>query len=156
MDVSSIAGSAGVSQAQSVWQSRRQQFEQNFEALGAALQSGNLTDAQQSFQALLQGLSAPTTSASSMSSNGTPASAVAQDLAALSTALDAGKLTDAQQAYQALITDLQKLQQAQGPHHRHHHHHRTDAATNSDSTATAASIVADNTGATGSTIETSA
>jgi len=136
MEISGITGSSTTSQAQSVWQTRMQQyqqFQQNLQGLGAALRSGSLTDAQQSFQALLQGLSTPVGAASSSSSTSTGAQqgSLAQDMKALDTALQAGNLTDAQQAFQTLTKDLQSMQQA----HHHHHHHKTQAA-GADGTAT--------------------
>ena len=131
MDVSSITANSTTSQTQSLWQSRRQQFQQNLQTLGSALQAGDLAGAQQDFQTLLQGLPGSASGVSgSSAASGAQGGPVAKDLTALKSALQSGNLSDAQQAYQTLTQDLQ----AQGAHH-HHHHHQSQATTSTDTMA---------------------
>jgi hypothetical protein len=93
----------------------------NFNALGAALQSGDLSGAQQAFTSLLQ--SAPTTAASSTasqssaSSGSSASSSAGADLVSLGQALQSGNLAGAQQAF----ANLQQAMQAAAPAGGHHH-----------------------------------
>jgi outer membrane protein assembly factor BamD (BamD/ComL family) len=100
------------------WQSQIGQVQSDFQALGKALQSGNLTVAQQAYATLQQDLPASQSSSSATSSN--PLSAVGQ-------ALQSGNLTAAQQAFAAL----------KGHHHGHHHHGGGSAVSAPASTPTA-------------------
>ncbi len=101
MSVSAISSSSGL--MSTALQSQIGQVQSDFQALGKALQSGNLTVAQQAYATLQQDLPASQSSSSATSSN--PLSAVGQ-------ALQSGNLTAAQQAFTAL----------RGHNHGHHHH----------------------------------
>ena len=116
MSVSAISSSSGL--APTAWQSQIGQVQSDFQALGKALQSGNLTVAQQAYATLQQDLPASQSSSSATSSN--PLSAVGQ-------ALQSGNLTAAQQAFAAL----------KGHHHGHHHHGGGSAVSAPASTPTA-------------------
>jgi hypothetical protein len=91
------------------------QFVNDFNAIGSALQSGNLPDAQSALAAFQLDLPAQS-SASNIQpfGNNSPANADYQKLAA---ALNSGNLADARQAYAGLQNDLQGTGQA----HRHRH-----------------------------------
>jgi|SRR5580704_7364452 hypothetical protein len=95
-----------------------------FQSLGLALQSGNLSAAQTAFSALeqaFQNQGQPSTSTSgSAGSSGSSASSnpITADLNSLATALNSGNLSAAQTSY----TQLQQDMQAQGGGHHHHHH----------------------------------
>ena len=136
MEISSVTANSTMSQSQNAWQTRIQQWQQNFQTLGTALQSGSLADAQTAFKALIQGVSAASSAASSPAT-GTPEGSLAKDLTALDTALQSGSLTDAQQAYKTLTQDLQTMQQARRAHH-HHKHHQAQVAGVSNSEASPA------------------
>ena len=112
---------SGVSSSTHTYQSGINQFVQDFQAIGTALQSGNLASAQgalNSFQQYLQANS-PASSAQSPSSaqpfgkNGQ----ANNDYQNLVSALQSGNLTSAQQAYSSLQTDLKAVGKG------HHHHH---------------------------------
>jgi len=98
--------------AQSI-QSRMQQFTQEFQQLGADLQSGNLSAAQADFATLQQTQAA--SSASSAQSN----NPVAQLFEQLSQDLKSGNLSAAQKDYATIQQDFQN----QSSHVHHHHHH---------------------------------
>lgn len=116
----------------------------DFSALGAALGSGSLTDAQgavtklqQDVQAYRQGhyqfgntgRTGTVDNAAQPSSTGSdpanpvtasgPANSFKADMAALEQALQSGSLASAQSAFSQLQQDLQSLQQGRGHHHRH-------------------------------------
>jgi len=103
----SISGTASSNSLQTIpgnsWQQRRQ----NIEALSDALQSGDLSAAQQAFSSLSSSLPA----------------GIANDpnspLAKLGQALKSGDLSDAQSAFAAMHAHKG---------HRGHHHHHVDAA----------------------------
>ena len=115
------------SQVQNSFQQRRAEFQQ----LGQALQSGNLSAAQQDFAELTSSgssasTSGATTATTTTAATGTgsaastsPVSSIGQEFTALGQALQAGNLSAAQQAYSA----MQQIGQTQGHHHHHHHHH---------------------------------
>jgi len=109
MTVSSVSSSPYQTNAPTPWQQRAQ----DFKALANALQSGDLTGAQQAFAALQkdQPGSTSTTSASGQNSQ------ASNDFQSLQNALQSGDLSGAQQAFASLKQDLQ------GAHRGHHHHH---------------------------------
>jgi hypothetical protein len=92
-------------------QIRMQQFRQEFQQLGADLQSGNLSAAQTDFAALQQ--TEPQSASSSSSQSSSP---IAQAFNQLSQDLKAGNLSAAQQDYATIQQDFQN-------HRVHHHHH---------------------------------
>jgi soluble cytochrome b562 len=97
------------------------QVRQGFKNLASALQSGDLSGAQQAFAALQQLL--PNSSAGNQTQNGQPGSGqntFGTDFQALGQALKSGNLTDAQAAFSKL---QQNMQSVQGHHHQHRHHY---------------------------------
>jgi hypothetical protein len=150
--ITPITATQAMSQSQSLWEARREQQQQTLQALGTALQSGNLSDAQAAFQTLTQNSSTPSSAASA---TGTPQTAVAKDLTALGTALSSGGLTDAQEAYKTLLQDIQSMQQKQGAHKHHHHHHQTQPV-DASSGGIATAISPGAAGSAGTTINTTA
>jgi outer membrane protein assembly factor BamD (BamD/ComL family) len=95
--------------------SPQQQFQKEFQQLGQALQSGNLSAAQADFASLQQNSpsSSPTTSAST-------ASPIAQAFSQLGKDLQSGNLPAAQQDFSNIRQDTQS--QSTQAHHHHHHH----------------------------------
>ena len=93
------------------------QFVNDFNAIGSALQSGDLSEAQSALATFQQDL--PGNSQSSTNQpfgNNTQANTDYQNLVS---SLKSGNLPDAQKAYANLQNDLQGT----GKSHRHHHHH---------------------------------
>ena len=122
--------------------SLRQQSQQDFNSLAAALQSGDLSGAQNAFASLMQlipNLSSSTnsqtqsaaTSSTSNSSNGT--STVKSDFSVLGQALQSGDLTSAQNDFSKLMQDVQSI----GGRNHHHHHHKTSASSQDTTNASA-------------------
>jgi len=95
---------------------------QDFNAIGSALQSGDLTTAQSeltTFQQALQGsLSAPATQPFGKNSQANA------DYQNLTSSLQSGNLAGAQKAFTSLKNDLNPTQAA---HRGHHHHHSSSA-----------------------------
>ena len=98
--------------------SNSQQQKDPLQLLGQALRSGDLTAAQQAYNALLQTTSNPVQTQNSQFSQG---------LTAVGQALKTGDLTSAQQTYAKLRQDFQAVEKT---HHRHHHH-KTNSSQNS-------------------------
>jgi len=99
------------------------QFRQNFQAIGSALQAGDLQAAQQAFVDLQQLLS---NSAAGNQTQSGQVNLFTPDMNALSKALSGtGNLNDAQAAFAKLQQDMQAVQ---GHHHHHHHHHKVSAS----------------------------
>ena len=113
MTVSGVSNSNVAQITAQNYQNRLQQVQSGFQQLGADLQAGNVTQAQQDFASLLQVNS---------TSNQSGKSQVNQDLNTLGQALQAGNIADAQKAYSTLLQDAQSSQQAYRGHHHHHHH----------------------------------
>ncbi len=109
----SIGGSTSAGVGQSAAVGNWQQRQQNFSNLTSALQSGNLSAAQQAFSSL-------SGNSSNVSSN--------SPLAQLGQALQSGNLTAAQQAMQTLMSQ-------RGGHH-HHHGGQNSQANAASTTAT--------------------
>ncbi len=86
----------------------------DFQNLGQALQSGNLTAAQSAFAALQKDYQSQNSQSTSTSGANSP---VSSDLTTLANALNTGNLTTAQAAF----SQLQKDQQAGTGGHHHHH-----------------------------------
>ena len=118
-----------------------QQTGQDFRALQNALQSGDLSSAQQAFASLQKDLqpaagAAGSSSASPWSQN----NPLGKDFQALQSALQSGDLSGAQSAFASVKQDLQSAGAARG---HHHHHHKSSSAARSgtqtsDSTSTSA------------------
>jgi hypothetical protein len=132
--------SASTQASQNPWAQAQSQFQQ----LGQALSSGNLSAAQAAFSALQQ--NAPQGGQSSQNAQGSSAQS---PMAALSQALQSGNLSAAQQAFS-------QIQQAQGQHH--HHHHGSQSGSSSDSSTSTASTTATSatSGTTGTTVNLTA
>jgi outer membrane protein assembly factor BamD (BamD/ComL family) len=113
MSVASIFSSAFGSNIP-ILRSGGQQFQQEFQQLGQALQSGNLSAAQADFVTLQQS----GTQSSSATQNSNP---IAQAFNQLSQDLQSGNLSAAQKDF----TNLQQDLQATSTSHAHHHHHHS-------------------------------
>ena len=114
----------------------------DFQALGSALNSGDLAGARKAFADFLQ-----TVPGANGVGSVTGSSPIGKDLQALDSALQSGDVAGAQQAFAGLQQEVQK---AHG-HHHHRHHHKTNSAT--DPTASSAITGStDVTGTLGSTI----
>src|SRR5271157_3537513 len=96
MSVSAIFPSSALNQATSLQNSNQQQRNE-FQQLTQALQSGNLTSAQQAFGALTN----------SATSSGLLSVQLTQDLSKLGSALQSGNLTGARDAYSSVQQNLQ-------------------------------------------------
>ena len=118
MSVSGISSSTLMQYNTQSTQSRTQQAQQEFQQLGQALQSGNLSGAQADF-ATLQQLGPQANSTSSTQSN----SPIAQEFSQLTKDLQSGNLSSAQQ-------DYSKIQQDFGSYaaHKHGHGHHMGGA----------------------------
>ena len=126
MSISSISNAAPTFQPPP-----QNNIRQNFQQLSQALQSGDLSGAQQAYATLLQNL--PNQGANGSSNSNNP---FQQAIASIGSALQSGDVSSAQQA-------LQQLQgQMKGAHHHHHHGggQQSVQASNS-STATDSSLV---------------
>ena len=135
MTVSNV--SSTLTPYQPVVQSPWQQRAQDFKALQSALQSGDLSGAQQAFAAL-QNNQQTSTQAANPSGASSPTSQLATDFQSLQTALQAGNLSGAQTAFAAVKQDMQSAGGAQRAHH-HHHHHGGSGGTNSTPASSASS-----------------
>lgn len=128
-----------------------QQTVQDFQALGSALQSGDVSSAQSALTTFQQALATATNSQSSSSQPFGKNSQANTDYQSLASALQSGNLTTAQQAFSRLQTDLKPA------HTGHHHHHgsatSTTATTNTANTAASTTSV---TGSAGNLLDTSA
>jgi hypothetical protein len=132
-NISSLASSTNAYQATS--QNAPGQLAQNFQAIGSALQSGNLTSAQSALATFEQNLQA-----SSQSSPNQPFGKNGEantDFQAMAGALKSGNLSSAQQAYTSLQSDLKGAQSA---HQGHHHHHHGTGATVASTTTSANTV----------------
>jgi soluble cytochrome b562 len=128
------------------------QIVQDFDSIGNALQSGNVSaaiNALSAFQQDLQGNSQTSTN----QPFGTNSKAKA-DIQSLSTALQTGDVSAARQAYASLKTDVQSAQNAPKTGHGGHHHHQGAGGTSNlslinslttSSTTTTTTAVADGT-----------
>jgi hypothetical protein len=123
------------------------QIVKSFQAIGSALQSGDVATAQSaltSFQQALQG-NAPANSQAATTQPFGKNSQANTDYQNLTSALKSGNLSTAQQAFSSLQNDLKSAQSTRSAQRGHHHHHSA-SATSSTSAAT--------TSATSSTMDT--
>jgi hypothetical protein len=115
------------------------QRQQDFQALGSALQSGDLDGAQKAFAQLQADAPPPpppggqppqSASSSSSSSSSSTADTIKNDFQTLADALKSGNLDDAKKAFSQLQDDMKAAKQAHagGHHHRHRAEQSTDAA----------------------------
>ena len=105
----------------------------DFSALGKALQSGNITDAQTAYAKLQSDLQTQKQGQQS-TTTASGASAVQKDFESLSQALQSGNITDAQTGFTKLQNDLQSL--AGSGHHHHHHGGGTNSGTGGSGSST--------------------
>lgn len=119
MSIAGILSSSLFSSNSQAVTSPQQQFQKEFQQLGQALQSGNLSAAQSDFATLQQNsLSAsPTASTPGSAATSTP---IAQAFSQLGKDLQSGNLSGAQQDFSNIQQDLQS--QGTQAHHHHHHH----------------------------------
>jgi hypothetical protein len=110
MSVSAISSRNALLQANSL-QSTNQQQRNEFQQLTQALQSGNLSNAQQAFSALTN----------SATTSGLQSVQLTQDLSKLASDLQSGNLTSARQAYSSIQQNLQHSSPVAAHHHRPHH-----------------------------------
>ena len=123
-------------------QNKFAQGQQGFQGLDSALQSGNLTAAQNAFAALQPLL--PNSSTGNQTPNGQQGNnpnPLAADLNAVGQALQSGKLSDAQKAFAKLKQHMQSLQ---GRYH--HSHHNGSASTQSTRPTTSNASAGSNAG----------
>jgi hypothetical protein len=124
MSISGVTSTANLNQA--AYTSPFAQAKQDMQALGTALSSGNLSDAQNAFAQLQQNLPASSGTTTSQNSD-SPGQAIQN----IGSALQSGNITDAQQAFA-------KLQAAtKGAGKGHHHHHKAGASQGGGATAAA-------------------
>ena len=121
----------------------RQQFAQ----LAKAINSGDLTGAQQAFAQLSQTLGNNSNASNPAGNSNDPFS---QALAAIGQALQSGDIGGAQQALAAL------QQRAQGARGHHHHGHRGNAGQNGDANAVSPATSSVTAGPTGATVDVTA
>ena len=124
-----------------------QQIKTEFQQLGQALTSGNLTQAQSDFTTLSQNLSgivqSGATAPSTATAPNTAASnnSVVQAFAQLGQDLQSGNLQGAQQDFANLQQDAQQNSSQQvGGHHGHHHHHAESSQSSTSSSSQQSSI----------------
>ena len=136
--VSSVSSSANPYQTQSSSQGVYAQIGKDFLAIGSALQSGSLSDAQNALATFQQSVSTNLqNSASQLFSANDQASSAFQSLVS---ALNSGDSAGALKAYSNLQAALQNSQTTQAPqsasrgHHHHHHGGGSSAESSSSST----------------------
>lgn len=129
MSASGISGSTLFAGYNLAVQNKFQQFQQGFQQLGQALQTGNLSQAQTDFAALQQGLPGQqqiTTQSGSQSTN-----SISQVFSQLAQDLKSGNLSAAQSDFSTFQQDLHQLGNGFS---LHGHHHRTHAESSQGST----------------------
>lgn len=137
--ISSVSSTTNPYAYQTTSQNSFSQIAQDFQAVGSALQSGDLSAAQSAlttFQQALQG-----SSSQSSNTNSQPFgknSSANTDFQNLTSALQSGNLSGAQKAFASLQTDLKSAQSAHKGHH-HHHHGASEASSAESSSSTPAS-----------------
>ena len=123
MNISNVSSASA--QWQSITQTPPNQRAQDFQSLRSALQTGDLTAAQQAFSSLqkdIQNTSQVAGTANNPPEQPTSPSQIGKDFQALQTALQSGDLSTARSAFETLKQDLQSANSAQRAHHHHHGH----------------------------------
>src|SRR5271170_3863815 len=110
MSIAAISSSNPLNQA-NILQNAYQQPGTQFQQLTQALQSGNLTSAQQAFSALTN----------NAASSGLLSVQLAQDLSKLGSALQSGNLSSARDAYSSVQQNLQNSNPIAAHHNRPHY-----------------------------------
>jgi hypothetical protein len=136
MSISGVSSNPNAYQSSGV-QSNFKQVRQDFRDLASALQSGDLSGAQNAFAALQQLMQNAQPSSQSQSQGNSKQDQFSIDLAAIGKALQSGDLNSAQHAFTKLQQDIQAVQQ--GGHHRRHHAHGAQGANNAINSTTGAS-----------------
>src|SRR5215475_2683997 len=101
---------------------------QNFQQLSQALQSGDLSSAQQAYASLIQAL--PSQGANGGNGTNGQSNPFQQAIQSIGSALQSGDISGAQQALQTLQTQMK------GAHHGHHHHGQGSQGITTTSTST--------------------
>jgi outer membrane protein assembly factor BamD (BamD/ComL family) len=114
MSIAGILSSSLFNQNSQAITSSQQSFQKEFQQLGQALQSGNLSAAQADFATLQQ--NSPSASATASASTSNPAALAFNQLGK---DLQSGNLSAAQQDF----SNIQQNVQSQGTQAHHHHHH---------------------------------
>ena len=141
MNVSGI--NAATTAYQTSVQSSFNQRAQDFKALQTALQSGDVTSAQQAFASVQKDMQNAAQAAGATSNPSGQPSKIGTDFQTLQSALQSGDLSGAQSAFATLKQDMQSTGAAHGAHH--HHHHKSGDATSS-TPPTSSSTPSSNTG----------
>jgi hypothetical protein len=114
MSIAGILSSTLFNSSSQAVTSPQQQFQKEFQQLGQALQSGNLSAAQSDFATLQQNLTSTNATSSPSAAN-----SLTQAFSQLGKDLQSGNLSAAQQAFSTVRQDAQ----TQGTQSHHHHHH---------------------------------
>jgi hypothetical protein len=128
---------------QTNYQSGFGQMVQNFNAIGSALQAGDLTTAQSALTTFQQAL--PGSSSTSASQPFGKNSQANTDYQSLTSSLQSGNLASSQKAFTSLQKDLKPAQTTQAAHKGHHHHHSSSATAATSAATTTSSIVSSTT-----------
>ena len=130
--ISSTSGSAAYNGYQA--DPSKDQFKQDMQSLQAALQSGDLSGAQDAFTKIqdMQQQRANKGEGQNTQAGANGSNPMKKDMDALQSALQSGNVQDAQSAFAQLQTDMK----AKGGHHGHHHHQSSsDSQTSTDTSA---------------------
>ena len=130
---SSVGSTSGVSYQNYQTDPTKDQFKQDLQAVQTALQSGDLSGAQDAFSKLqdLQKQHASKSGSGQSGSSANSSNPMQKDMSALQSALSSGNLQDAQSAFSQLQTDMK----AKGTHHGHHHGGGSSAPEQSSTTS---------------------
>lgn len=139
--ISSVSSSTSPNVTQPANRNPFAQIGSDFLAIGSALQSGTLTDAQNALATFQQSVSTNLqNTAAQLFSGNSQASSAYQNLV---NALNSGNSSGAQQAYSNLLGAMQSspsTQATSSAHHgRHHHHHGAGSSTTSASASSTSS-----------------
>ncbi|MGD0192001.1 MAG: hypothetical protein ABSD74_14770 [Rhizomicrobium sp.] len=125
MSISGVAASAA--SYTSSWPSQQSTLQQNFTQLTQAIQSGNLSSAQQAYATLMQSMPASANGPTAGQSGNPFQTAIAQ----IGAALQNGSMSAAQSALSGMQTQMRSAP--------HHHHHRGGGMSAGSSTASSSS-----------------
>jgi hypothetical protein len=138
--ISSVSSSTSPNVTQPANRNPFAQIGSDFLAIGSALQSGTLTDAQNALATFQQSVSNNLqNTATQLFSGNSQASTAYQNLV---NALNSGDSSGAQQAYSNLLATLKNSSSTQATssaHHGHHHHHHGEGSSTSSASASSTS-----------------
>jgi hypothetical protein len=147
--ISSVSSTTSANPYQPASQTSYSKIASDFLAIGSALQSGTVTDAQTALANFQQTVSTNlSNSAAQLFSGNSQASSAYQTLV---TDLGSGNTTGAQQAYSSLLASLQGSgsgQNASSVQHGHHHHHHHSGEGSSVTSASGSSTSSSSTSGT--------